>query len=460
LRVRQRLAILMLSPFLLFTFPLFAAPTSAPESEISRSAGAPADDERPLHLTRMLGHDGAGPMVGDAFSNADWRSLSVWLQLSEDQQAAWDDRHALLVANWNRRARAARDELSEGSKLMLQSYSMQAVSQDTLDRIEQYHRTVWSLADQHEDDLEVAILSFESLLDPSQAARLPKVQSLAQRVHELRWMSRPIPGARVDVEWVLTLRLPDCEGGADSTLDSVDTALEYYRAVAGEVIRRVASESRKAALDSLTASANYRSAQQDVADRDEIARLRSAMLEAVSRPRHLQIPFRSLCTGTMGQVASMLNKNCATGLMEDWDMEAFFPVAEVRLESTPQLRESLDATCEALGMPDALAAHRADCKAKTDALEARYEAWLKEAHVTGVRHSDSVKAYVSDMRALRSSLWRTRLDFLRSMESLAREKQIAIPSVLAEHQTEVDNRWVEYENEPTDHPGSWPNYTR
>lgn len=460
MRTGPRPVLLLLFPSIACAVATHSSPALARHSASVLPADAHLEDERPLHLTRMLGHDGAGPMVGDVFSGADWKSLSVWLQLSDDQQAAWDARHASIIADWNRRARAARKGLSEGSRLMLQSYSMETVSADTLARIEQYHRDIWSLADQYKSDLEEAILSFDQLLDPSQASRLPKVLSLARRVQELRWMSRPIPGAREDVEWIITLRLPECEAALDATLNSVDTALEYYRVVAGDMIQRIASESRRAALDSLAASVNHRVAHQNAVDREEVARLRASMLEAIARPRHIQIPFRSLCMGTMGQVASMPGGECTEGLMEDWDTEVFHPVAEVRLKTTLQLRESMDVTCEALGMMDALAAHRAECRAGTDALKARYEAWIKEAHVTGIRYPERVRAYVSDMRTLRNSLWQTRLEFLRSMAILATEKRIEIPSVIDEHRTEVDARWVEYVNEPTDHPGSWPNASR
>ncbi len=415
--------------------------------------------EQPVHLPRLLGPEGAGPAMGRPLSMEDWATLSVWLELSPDQQREWDSRYVPVVAAWNQRARVAAPELRVGSMLMMDSFSLPTVDAEMVEDITRIHRQVLTLADRYASDFESAVLGAAEFLHESQAKRLPDLLALTQRVHMLRWTPRPIPGARADIEWILSQELAKCDHPSPETIAAFDSSLAYYRIVAGEMIRRGEVASREAALDVLKADIDLRAAQSSGASLDRLVTLNQRLSDAIAGPRRAQFTFRRLCAGTVEQIASIDDPACIGGLLSWWDLQAFQPVSSVRLGITRSTEAVLSDLCSNIGMQDALASHLVACAGLTSRVESRYESWIEEAHVTGYRQSESTRAYIDDMRRLRDELWSAHRAFLTSVVVAAREAEVALPEPLEAHIERVHETWLEFVNEP-DGAGSWPDTAR
>ena len=196
-----------------------------------------------------------------------------------------------VIAEWNQRARAAAPELRVGSVLMMDSFSLPTVDAEMVEDIMKFHRQVWTLADRYASDIESAILGAAEFLHESQAARLPDLLALAQRVYMLRWTPHPIPGARADIEWILSQELAKSDRPGPETIAAFDSALAYYRIVAGEMIRRGDAASREAALDVLKADADLRAAQASGASLDRLVALNQRLSDAIAGPRSAQMTF-------------------------------------------------------------------------------------------------------------------------------------------------------------------------
>ena len=433
----------------------------AGQSTLQRDSANSAEAAKPVDIHRLLGPEGAGPAIGSAFSLSEWESISVWLALSEDQGAEWNRRYQPVIEAWNRRANAEVEELRDGSGVMLDFYSAAFVEEETLDVIRRYHRTLWSLADAYMVDLEAAVLGAADFLDESQQTRLPDVFALAQRAHRLRWMTRPIPGARDDIEWAITDRLASCDKVGLGSIHDIGSSLEHYRSISNVLIRRSEESSRNGSLEQLAMVAALKNARSAPSvSEQELKRLSDELLESIARPRRAQIPFRQLCTGTITQVAGFSELDCLKTLLTWWDEQAFHPVAPVRINDSPELRQSLRRLCAELDMEDVLVAHLAECERITAALEARYEDWISESHVTGTRERDAIREYQIDMRALRDSLWRQRHELLTAIAADAARESEELPEVFAIHHALVADRWAEFANEPPDVFPDWPKHTR
>ncbi len=440
--------------------PALAA-TVANQPTSKRDSANSIEAFEPIDIKRLIGRQGAGPTIGRAFSQSDWESISVWLVLSEDQRAEWNRRYQSVIESWNQRANAEIEELRDGSRIMLDFYTAAYVEEGTLDAIRRYHRLLWSLADAYRVDLEAAVLGAADFLDESQRAKLPDVFALVQRVHRLRWMTRPIPGARDDIEWAITVRLSSCDRVDLGSIQDVGSSLEHYRLVANMLLRRGEEYSRDGSLEQLALMAalkNERSAQS--VSEQELKRLSDELVESIARPRRAQIPFRQLCIGTITQIAGFSEVDCLETLLAWWDQQAFHPLVPVRINDSSDLRRSLRELCARLDMADVLDVHFAECARITAALEARYEDWIEESHVTGTRERHAVRKYQTDMRALRNSLWRQRHELLTAIATAANRESEQLPEVVAIHRAFVGDRWAEFANEPADVLPDWPKHTR